>query len=124
MAVLALNLQTKTEILFIFFKNMPTFLMQANPIYYKVTGRIQYDIISVQIPYSRATLEGYVIAPSISIAVAKDGKAAEGSLGVGAVKSLRTIPMMLDLLPGLISDSRILSTAALGLGRAGDQRAP
>lgn len=29
-----------------FFKIMPTFLMQANPIYYKDTRRIQYDIIS------------------------------------------------------------------------------
>jgi len=61
---------------------------------------------------------------SISIAAAKDGKAAKGSLGVGAVKSLRTIPPKLDLLPGLISDSRILLTAAPGFGNAGDQRAP
>ena len=61
---------------------------------------------------------------STSIAAAKDGKAAKGSLGVGAVKSLRTIPLKLDLLPGLISDSRILLTAAPGFGSAGDQRAP
>jgi len=74
--------------------------------------------------HSKATLDGYVMALSISIAAAKDGKAAKGSLGVGAVKSLRTIPLKLDLLPGLINDSRILLTATPGLGSAGDQRAP
>ena len=64
------------------------------------------------------------MALSTSITAAKDGKAANGSLGVGAVKSLRTMPPKLDLLLEPINDSRILLTAAPGLGSAGDQRAP
>jgi len=58
------------------------------------------------------------------IAAEKDGKTAKGSLGVGAVKSLRTKPLpKLDLLL-LINDSRILLTATPGFGSAGDQTAP
>lgn len=73
--------------------------------------------------HPKTTLDGYVMA--LPIAAAKDGKAANGSLGVGAVKSLRTMlpPPKLDLLL-LMSDSRILLTAAPALGSAGDQRAP
>lgn len=64
---------------------------------------------------------------ALSITAAKDGKAAKGSLGVGAVKSLRVMKLDDDdnLLLGLnINDARILLTAAPGFGSAGDQRAP
>lgn len=56
-----------------------------------------------------------------------DGNAANGSLGEGAVKSLRT---MVDALPndlptpGLIKVSRIFCMAAPGVGRPGDHNAP
>jgi hypothetical protein len=60
-----------TEILFIF-------------LFFSKICRYRYHIISPN-PHSKTTLEGTEIAPFISIAAVKDGKAAKGSLGEGAV---------------------------------------
>jgi len=120
-----------SEILFISFlkqyaKKISLLSSKTPPFYYEQGKSFTHYLLvsQVQTPHSKTALEGYVIALSNSIAAVKDGKAAKGSLGVGAVKSLRTMLPKLDLLLEYINDSRILLTAAPGFGSAGDQRAP
>jgi len=80
--------------------------------------------------YKYGTLMHYHLRQSVALSeepivstAAKDGKAAKGSLGDGAVKLLRTTLPKLDFMPGLMSELRILSRVVTDLGMPGDWRA-